>query len=185
MSTSVYSHTPSLMVIDSRGLAVRQVNFYRSVADSQPAARVHAEHHDLCGRAAAASGSITPSNTVTTLPATCCNSGTKAPVHSLATCRWTRRATERARVRTTSRRTSAKRSTGVATNSSWRLGNPCYGVRRIVCRRSTLLPAPTLKMTPSVMPTTAAANDCVKPPWPCHGPTRISGRALHAGPGVT
>lgn len=50
MTTSVYRRTPSLTVSDSRGLAVRQIAYLRSVAGETAAAQVTRQQYDAAGR---------------------------------------------------------------------------------------------------------------------------------------
>jgi insecticidal toxin complex protein TccC len=50
MPGSLHTHTPTLHVSDSRGLVVRQIEFYRSTDEDQPCARVNLRQHDGAGR---------------------------------------------------------------------------------------------------------------------------------------
>ncbi|WP_262136775.1 RHS repeat domain-containing protein [Pseudomonas sp. Marseille-Q5117] len=50
MNASVHSRTPSLSVIDGRGLPIRQVAYLRTVAGETPGALVTRQQHDVAGR---------------------------------------------------------------------------------------------------------------------------------------
>jgi insecticidal toxin complex protein TccC len=50
MNASVHSRTPSLAVIDGRGLPIRQVAYLRTVAGEPPEALVTRQQHDVAGR---------------------------------------------------------------------------------------------------------------------------------------
>ncbi|UZE24503.1 toxin [Pseudomonas sp. B21-056] len=50
MSARLHHRTPTLSVIDNRGLPVRQVAYCRRNADEQPQARITRQHHDVAGR---------------------------------------------------------------------------------------------------------------------------------------
>lgn len=50
MNASVHSRTPSLSVIDGRGLPIRQVAYLRTVAGEPPEALVTRQQHDVAGR---------------------------------------------------------------------------------------------------------------------------------------
>ncbi len=50
MTTTVHWHTPSLMVIDSRGLPIRQVEYLRDVVDGPLQTLMTRQRHDVAGR---------------------------------------------------------------------------------------------------------------------------------------
>ena len=50
MSARLYHKTPTISAVDSRGLTVRQVAYYRRNADDKPQARITRQHHDTAGR---------------------------------------------------------------------------------------------------------------------------------------
>jgi insecticidal toxin complex protein TccC len=53
MTATVHANTPQLSVIDSRGLVVRQVGYWRrDVSESTPESRITAQQHDAAGRLA-------------------------------------------------------------------------------------------------------------------------------------
>ncbi|VVO43527.1 hypothetical protein [Pseudomonas fluorescens] len=53
MSAALHRNTPTLSVIDSRGLPVRQVAYLRTVENDEPQARITRQQRDAAGRAVA------------------------------------------------------------------------------------------------------------------------------------
>ena len=50
MNARLHHKTPTISVIDSRGLSVRQVAYCRRNADDKPQARMSQQHYDTAGR---------------------------------------------------------------------------------------------------------------------------------------
>ena len=49
-TASIHKHTPTLAVVDPRGLDVRSIAYYRAIETAAPEERINRSAHDAIGR---------------------------------------------------------------------------------------------------------------------------------------